>query len=286
MFKKWNFIFVLSLIACKSLKIVDVPEIVQLRLINHHNDSCSELCSRFVFSHVPCDSLLIRDKFGKLLPLSEPKNVYDSACITCDAFNKGDAFITLVTFEEKQFSITIDAAGGVIISNNGCTKPKQYLLEKYKDSAQSVAFWNKLNASTGRLVFYTAIEAYSPPYFLSYTLDSFVYNLSDFCSSKEQEEERQFMQTIYTKYVKAQISPNPFEEQFEFTLSAGKISGMLQSETFVLTFFDDMGHNLKSKIIKLDTPHAFSFPLVPSGKTIYYKVAWGDYSIGGQIAKR
>ena len=280
------FILVLLLSACRSVKIVEPQKEVALRLMAQHNDSCTEQCNRFVFSKLPCDAIQLKDKHGKLLPFSEYKEKYDSACFTCEELNRFGTVLNSFTFSNNQYSIDIYADGRLTVHNSSCQKPMVNLLDKYKDSTQSVVFWKRLNSNNGLLWFYTAIESYTPPYFVLKSLDSFSCDLSNFCSSAEQEEERKSNQSFYNKYIKAQVTPNPFEEQFEFSVSAGKISNMMKADDLSVTFYDDMGIALTSKPIVFDKAYVFSFPEIKSGKRIYYRVSWSDYFIAGQIAKR
>lgn len=280
------FILALLLSACHSLKIVEPPKEVALRLMAQHSDSCTALCNRYVYSKLSCDEVQLKDKHGKVLPISEPQLTYDSACFTCNEISRNSVLMNTINYLDKQFSFSVYADGNLSVYSEMCYKPMVNLLEKRVDSTKSVVFWNRLNPTNGLLWFYTAIETYSPPYYLLNTVDSFSYDLSNFCSSTEQEEERKGLQSFYNKYVKAQVTPNPFEEQFEFTVSAGKIAYMVRADDLKVTFYDDLGTALTSKPIVFDKPFLFSFPQIKPGKTIYYRVTWSDYFIAGQIVKR
>jgi hypothetical protein len=282
-----NAIFIILLLgSCRSLKIIEEPRVINLRMIAHYNDSCGDLCSRFVFSSLPCDSIRLKNKAGKLLPLIKAGTRYDSACFTCEEFLLNSAIINTVSFSNTDYFYQIYVNGELTIHNSKCSKLPVNLLTGYPDSGKSIVLWNKLDYKTGRFTFYRAIEAYLPPYYNAGRVDSFSYDLRHFCTSDEKDEERQNWQKFYDKTVIVKTTPNPFEESFEFTLTTESFAGgLLKPHEITLTFYDDKSSPLISKIIELQKSYVFTFPDIMHGKTIYYRVKWSDYAIGGQMVK-
>lgn len=277
---------VLVLNACKSLKIVEPPVEVALRIITQHHDSCKLNCSRYVFSKIPCERVVLKDKHGRVLPNVESNSIGDSACFTCSELDKKAAIMNSVSYEGKEYNFNVFSEGYLQVFNGNCSKPKVNLLERFKDSNPSVVFWHRIDTTKGKLIYYTAQEAFSPPYYVINTLDSVVYDLINLCTNTEQQEEREAWQSLYTKHVKVQVTPNPFDAQFDLTVSAGKITHLMKTEGMKVTFYDDQGIAIGDRAIELDKAYNFVFPQIASGKIIYYRVTWSDYFVAGQIAKR
>jgi hypothetical protein len=189
-----------------------------------------------------------------------------------------------ISWQKATLNYFIHTSGDVEILSAGCQKPKFNVKEKYGDS-QSVVLWDKLNKENGVFTFYWAISSDTFPYYKKKQVDSVSYDLKQFCSDAEKAEQKKMWQELMEKNVEVKISPNPFTEEFECTVSVKSLEGMFKREAFYLGFYNDQGEQLNSRQIELDQPYIFAFPDIKAGKTIYYKVSWSDYKVGGQVLK-
>jgi len=227
--------------------------------------------------------MLLKDKYG--MPLSLQKEETDTHCYTCTEIESNkEAMMENIKYNHQYFQLITYMDGSVAMYNEHCSKEKKQFLDRWGDSV-SVVMWHTLRQETGLLIFYIAEESNTYPYYKPDKIDSVLYNLKEFCSEKEMEEDKKSMQAMFERVMQIQITPNPFKESFELTMHAGKVKMFLYNAQFLLSFFDDSGTPLSSQPIELDKAYHFSFPTIPSGKTIYYRITWDDYLLSGQVKK-
>lgn len=275
-------------LSCGVTRMEEISQpMVYGNIITHYNDSSGVLKRRFVFTGESCDKRVVQDQYGKKLKRIDGLKEGDSfACYTCfDIDNPKTSMIHTIDYKFG-FSYEIDFSKcGFRMFGSYCSKAEIILRQRFADSIPLV-FWNKLDKDKGKLIFYMAEDNAAYPYHVSSTLDSIVYDLNSFCSMSEIMEEKDNWRSLLDRYVKVNISPNPFIESFEMSLSADNIEIFVAPIGKTLSFYDEMGNLLKSQQIVLDQVYTFSFPEVKSGKTIYYKITWPDYELSGQIRKQ
>ena len=149
----------------------------------------------------------------------------------------------------------------------------------------SIVLWHTVDTVKGVLAFYIAEETNIFPYYKPQRMDSIIYNLNEFCTQRDIDENKKEWRAAGDPQMKVQITPNPFKEDFELELTHQGNILFLQKEPISLIFFDDMGNKFKTKIIESNKKYTFSFPDILPGKTIYYNILWGEYKIAGQILK-
>ncbi|MEZ4804927.1 MAG: hypothetical protein R2852_05450 [Bacteroidia bacterium] len=109
--------------------------------------------------------------------------------------------------------------------------------------------------------------------------------MENICSDDERLETKRARQAYYDKQYHVKITPNPFKEQFEMQTSFEGWQFFIGEEPQIITFYDDQGNVLKTNTIRPDEVHSYSFPDVPAGKTIFYRITWEEFVISGQILK-
>jgi|GEM_PF-3382172 len=278
--------FCLILVSCHSTKVAEMPEIkVYANFVNHQNDTCGDLCRRIVFTHLPCSARKHTGKNGKLLPQLSEGEESDSACFTCkDQINEQAVLFQGIPYK-MGFSYMLSMRNAELEMDYAyCSKVSLNLRARFGDSVPFV-FWGKLNEKTGRQVFYTARDSTAYPYFVPSTLDSLVYDLSQNCSDDEKSEERKGFQAVIDRYLKVDVTPNPFAESFELTLNAEEAQFVVRNQVLNIAFYDGSGNTLHTQTIEADKPYTFTIPGLKSGSILHYKITWSDYVISGQILK-
>lgn len=260
---------------------------VMARYIRHYYDSEGGAEERYVFTKKSNDDIVIYSRNG--LPLreyrSEPprdsagyvsREITDSAVITAMTF----------TWQNKVYRIEIDPTGEIRINGPECSKPGKNMKSLWPDTV-NLAIWYSLEKRVGLLTVYSAVESPKYPYYYSSTKDSVVYMLNAFCKAGSigNKVDAAANQALFNRLVRVNINPNPFTDKFELTLRCDKIGFMLQNEEKIIHFYDDKGQLLLEKVIDLDKPEVFAFPLVKTGTVISYDITWGVYKISGKVAK-
>ncbi len=285
--KSIPYIFLAVLLsACYVTRVVEPPREVHMRSIHHRKDSGLRFNTRYVFSRIPCDSVSLLDKRGNTLPMWTENTDTNKAYYYCGEFDRNNALMVLdLKYNNQTIFMDIRTDGSINLSTSGCSKYLDKVTAKWGDSIP-VVMWTEVHKETGSLHIYLAEESYSYPYYKDTTLDSLVFKFSEICTEKKREEEKKSTQDFYDKYMKVQVTPNPFTEKFDLILTAGTLPMFMISKTpLLIGFFDDQGNPLLSQTIELDKTYTFSFPDILPGKTIYYRITWEDYVIAGQVLK-
>lgn len=256
-------------------------------VLRHYNDSCGQLCNRVVFTKIPCEKRRYINSKGKVLKAMQTEADRDSLCVSCsDMDNPKAVMMEPVAYGNAyEYSLmTYYSRAEISISGPGCTKPVIELRDSLNDPTDYVS-WQRLDKQKGLLVLYKAKDTAVFPYYVPHTLDSFVYNLKQFCTDAERLENKQGMQKLAEKYCRAEINPNPFQESIEFTLINEQWTWLTSGKSIELVFLDLNGNTISRSLIEANKPYTFSFPDLKSGSLLFYKISWDEYLLSGQIKK-
>jgi hypothetical protein len=281
--KCFYYIFLICVLhGCHALQVVDETNFYG-RYMNYYTNSVI-VQKHLVFTHMPCDSLELKDTGGKKLKLW--KRGMDGNCYTCSDLEseKPKGFFSNFNYRNESFEVmTVFPSGNLSVSSYACSKFVEGWLKKWGDSL-SVVLWHTVDTVKGQLTVYLAEEAYSYPFYKTGKLDSLVYDLNKFCSDKEKEEIKQWMKEFFQKNIIVEVTPNPFTANFVLNV---KYNGNFYKPEGVMSLeiIDENGKQLLSQKVELDRNYTFEFPDVLPGKYIYYRFTWDECIVSGQILK-
>ena len=285
-------VFILLTILCCACHVSRMPDNIRTTTrFMSFKDSGEALRSFLVFTALPCDSVEFINRKGKRMLKAGEDKTQDSSCFSCDALSteegRGNKILNLLEFEGIAYHFWINMNGEIVVQNPYCQKGIINIRGKWKDSIPVVT-WHEIKKDSGTLVFYAAEEQYAYPYYKKENMDSFRFDLRNFCSTDESNEEKKSNQEYFESTMKIQVTPNPFKDDFGLILHKDPI-GIFDYECpgarLTISFYDDKGNLLISKPIEPEEHYTFSFPEIAPGKTVFYRITWEDYTLSGQVLK-
>lgn len=268
--------------ACKSRKPTELAPSGYLHVVTLYQNGSTVSGSLYIYTTSTCDEMRFLDIEGNSL---SHESSADKAHYSCQLFDNAGLMTGITTANDEQLWMTLYSNANISLASGACSKFMFSPIDKWKDSIP-VIMWTEIDTTRNKLKLCYAELQLKWPYHKRPLLDSLIYNYPGFCSKEDLEEEQRSMQAIYEKNLKVEVSPNPFTESFNLELRSGRMKNSTYlSSPMTISFYDEQGNVLFSQPIEVDQPYTFSFPELPKGKTVYYRINIGDYSLSGQVLK-
>lgn len=273
------------LCSCKSRKAAEPVQANYIHAITVYRDSTMVSKSIYVYSTLNCDEIRLLDTLGNyLVRLDEAVAGKDR--YSCRQFGERMALMVNIARDaDEKIYMTVLPAGDISMGSGACSKFFFSPVDRWKDSIP-VAMWTEIDTVKQKQKLYYAELQMPWPYYKLPLLDSITVKYPAFCSKEDLEEEARGMQSMYEKNLQVDVSPNPFTESFNLVINSGRLKSSSYLNTpMTIKFYDDQGNTLLSQPVETDKPYTFSFPELPKGKVVYYRIHIGDYSLSGQVLK-
>ncbi len=225
------------------------------------------------------DSIILKNQTGRKMKLFDIDLEPDSCPIYSDMERVNMMIPTRI--KGNDYTYIFGGHGMLLYQNPYCSKQED-LADMDSFPYKFVIFDIEIDTLTAELNIWRTVDS------IGWRRDTTPWRkiqLNDICSKEEMEEQKKSIQSLYEKYTKIEINPNPFVETFSFKMVANFMAYSFVGKTIKLKFMDESGQVYLERTIEEGKQYEFSLPDYPKGKIVFYTITWDDYKLSGQLMK-